>query len=158
MNNNDYKQPYQTEDREPIAYYREAPVQRHEPQITSLSQLKSYSTGAVIELPPFSEGQPLVARVKRPSLLSLAKSGEIPNSLLTTANELFASGGRGIDRNNGDMLKDMYGVMEAIAKASLIEPSFDDIKEAGLELTDEQMMAIFSYSQEGVKALESFRK
>ena len=158
MNNNDYKQPYQAEEREPVAYYREAPVQRQEPQITSLSRLRSYSTGAVVELPPFSEGQPLVARVKRPSLLSLAKSGEIPNSLLTTANELFASGGRGIDRNNGDMLKDMYGVMEAIAKASLVEPSFDDIKEAGLELTDEQMMAIFSYSQEGVKALESFRK
>ena len=45
-----------------------------------------------------------------------------------------------------------------MGKASLEEPSFDDIKEAGLELTDEQMMAIFSYSQEGVKALESFRK
>ena len=38
-----------------------------------------------------------------------------------------------------------------------MEPTLQQIKSAGLELSDDQIMAIFSYTQVGVKALESFR-
>lgn len=126
--------------------------------ITTISDLQAYAAGTVVRFPDFGDGQPFVARVRRPSMLVLAKQGKIPNSLLTTAGELFAKGGNGLDSDNENMLGDMYNIMDIIATAALIQPTMEEIKGAGLELSDDQMMAIFNYSQAGVKALESFRQ
>ena len=126
--------------------------------ITTVSDLQSYAKGTIVRFPDFGDGQPFVARVRRPSMLVLAKQGKIPNSLLTAAGELFSKGGAGLDADNENMLGDMYGIMDIIATASLIEPSMQDIKSVGMELSDDQLMAIFNYSQAGIKALESFRK
>lgn len=126
--------------------------------ITTVSDLQSYAAGSIIRFPDFGDGQPFVARVRRPSMLVLAKQGKIPNSLLTTASELFAKGGGGLDSDNENMLGDMYNIMDIIATAALIQPSMDEIKSAGIELSDDQMMAIFNYTQAGIKALESFRQ
>ena len=126
--------------------------------ITSVSDLHKYAVGNVVRFPDFGEGQPFVARVRRPSMLVLAKQGKIPNSLLTAAGELFAKGGSGLDADNENMLGQMYDIMSIVCEAALIEPTMADIKSAGLELSDDQMMAIFNYTQAGVKALESFRK
>lgn len=126
--------------------------------ITSLSDLQSYAKGTVVRLPDFSEGQPFVARLRRPSMLVLAKSGKIPNSLLNAAGELFAKGGGGMDTDNANMLGDMYGIMKIVCESALVEPTMKDIEDAGLTLADDQMMAIFNYTQTGVRALESFRK
>lgn len=126
--------------------------------ITSITDLQSYAGGTVVRFPDFAEGQPFVARVRRPSMLVLAKQGKIPNALLNVAGELFAKGGAGIDSDDENMLCNMYDVMDIIASAALIEPSLEQIKDCGLELSDNQMLAIFNYAQAGVKALESFRK
>lgn len=126
--------------------------------ITTVSDLQSYATGTVVRFPDFGDGQPFVARVRRPSMLVLAKQGKIPNSLLTTAGELFAKGGGGLDSDNENMLGDMYNIMDIIATAALIQPTMEEIKSVGLELSDDQLMAIFNYSQTGIKALESFRQ
>lgn len=126
--------------------------------ITTVSDLQSYAAGTVVRFPDFGDGQPFVARVRRPSMLVLAKQGKIPNSLLTTAGELFAKGGGGLDSDNENMLGDMYNIMDIIATAALIQPTMEEIKGVGLELSDDQLMAIFNYSQAGVKALESFRQ
>ena len=135
------------------------PVNCNEPiGITALSDLQSYAKGTVVRFPDFAEGQPFVARVRRPSMLVLAKQGKIPNSLLSSAAQLFAKGGAGMDTANPDMLADVYGICEVIARSSLIEPTYDEIVNVGLELSDEQTMAIFNYTQNGVKALEPFRK
>ena len=126
--------------------------------ITTISDLQSYAAGSVVRFPDFGDGQPFVARVRRPSMLVLAKQGKIPNSLLTAAGELFSKGGGGLDADNENMLSDMYNIMDIIATAALIQPSMDEIKSVGLELSDDQMMAIFNYTQAGIKALESFRQ
>lgn len=126
--------------------------------ITSASDLQSYAVGAVVRLPDFAEGQPLVARIRRPSLLVLAKSGKIPNTLMVTAGELFSKGGAGLDADNINMLGDMYDILHIICESALIQPSLYEIEAAGLQLSDEQMMAIFNYAQTGIKALESFRQ
>lgn len=125
--------------------------------VTSLFDLQTYAKGTLVRFPDFAEGQPFVARVRRPSMLALAQAGKIPNTLLTAANELFSKGGGGMDADNENMLSDVYGICEIICEASLLEPSYQQIKEAGLELSDDQIMAIFSYAQTGAKALESFR-
>lgn len=127
-------------------------------RITSVSDLQAYAAGVTVRLPDFAEGQPLVARIRRPSLLVLAKSGKIPNTLMHTANELFSKGGGGLDPDNISMLGDMYDIMHVICESALIQPTLREIESAGLQLSDDQMMAIFNYSQAGVKALESFRQ
>lgn len=127
-------------------------------QVTSITDLQSYAQGAVVRFPDFGDGQPFVARVRRPSMLVLAKQGKIPNTLLITAGELFSKGGGGLDADNENMLGDMYNIMDIVATAALIQPSMEEIKSVGLELSDDQMMAIFNYTQTGVKALNSFRK
>ena len=126
--------------------------------ITSLNDLQTYAKGTIVSLPDFADGMPFVARVRRPSMLVLAKQGKIPNSLLTAASELFAKGGAGMDPKDTNMLEDMYDICKVICESTLIEPTFNQIEEAGLALTDEQMMALFNYTQMGSKALEEFRK
>jgi hypothetical protein len=127
-------------------------------QITSLQNLKTYTKGQIVELPPFAEGMPFVARLKRPSMLALVKSGKIPNELLKTANDLFmgrsnkSSGGSNINE-----LKEMFTIFDALCEASFVEPTWEEIKESGMELTDDQYTFIFNYSQQGVKALKPFR-
>ena len=126
-----------------------------EQKITSLDQLRQYAAGQIIELPAFSEGQPFVARLKRPSMLALAKANKIPNSLLLTANNLFA--GAGVDKKKPEALKDVFSVLDVICEACFVEPTYQELREAGVELTDEQYMFLFNYTQRGVRALESFR-
>ena len=55
-------------------------------------------------------------------------------------------------------MADVLGVLDVLAEACFAEPSYEDIRKAGIELTDEQMMAVFNYCQRGVKALEPFRE
>lgn len=124
---------------------------------TSVFDLQSYAKGTLVRFPDFAEGQPFVARVRRPSMLVLAKQGKIPNTLLTSANQLFSKGGGGMDGDNENMLADIYSICEIICESALKEPTYQQIKDSGLELSDDQLMAIFNYTQTGVKALESFR-
>lgn len=135
------------------------PVNCDQPiNITSLADLQKYAKGTIVRLPDFAEGQPFVARLRRPSMLVLAKQGKIPNSLLSAAGELFSKGGEGLDADNENMLSDVYDICKIICSASLVEPTMDEIESAGITLSDDQLMAIFNYTQSGVKALESFRE
>ncbi len=126
-----------------------------EHKVTSIQELQEYQKGQFVRLPDFAEGMPFYARLKRPSLLMLVKNGQIPNSLLLTANKLFNN--KGMDDKDKGSMKDTLEVLETICKATFIEPSYEDMKNAGIELTDEQLIAVFSYTQNGVKALDSFR-
>nr|DAJ19445.1 MAG TPA: hypothetical protein [Podoviridae sp. ctgHy19] len=124
-------------------------------EITSIEQLAQYSMGQVVQFPDFAEGQPFVARIKRPSMLVLAKTGQIPNALLTKANSLFV--GKGINDKDTGAMKDLFKILDVICEACFVEPTYQQIKESGIELTDEQLMFIFNYTQKGVQALDSFR-
>lgn len=123
-------------------------------EVTSISQLNEYAKGQLVELPSFGEGQPFFARLRRPSMLALAKSSKIPNSLLATANRMFDSS---LDTKNENMLKDFYMVMETILEAAFVEPTYQEIKDAGVQLSDDQMIFVFNYTQQGVRALDQFR-
>lgn len=124
-------------------------------EITSIKDLQKYAKGQIVELPPFAEGQPFIARLRRPSMLVLAKTGKIPNELLITANNLFS--GKGVDNEKEDAMKEVFSIIDTMAEACFVEPTYKQLQEIGLELTDEQMMFIFEYSQAGVKALKPFR-
>lgn len=128
-------------------------------KITSITDLQAYANGQVIELPAFAEGQPFVARLKRPSLMALVKSGRIPNPLLKAANQLFTSDTEELfDSDNSQALSQMFDLMDILCDASFVEPTYTQVKEAGIDLTDDQYTFIFNYCQNGVKALDSFRQ
>lgn len=126
---------------------------------TSLAQIASYKEGVVVELPPFADGQPFVARMIRPSMLALVKSGKIPNSLLNQATSLFANGAGALNGSgkNSTNVNELFDVIDVIVESALLEPTLKDIRSVGMELSDDQLMAIFSYTQKGIKALEPFR-
>lgn len=126
----------------------------HQP--TSIQDLVSYSQGQIVKLPDFSEGQPFYARLRRPSMLSLMSNGKIPNSLVITANRLF--NGKGMDDRDENSMSEVLQLFEVICESAFVEPSYKELKEAGVHLTDQQYMAVFNYTQEGVKALEPFRR
>lgn len=131
-------------------------MNKTEKKITSINELKKVANGVIVELPPFAEGTTFYAKLKRPSLLGMVKQGKIPNTLLVRANELFVQSG-GLDPEEENMMQEMFDVIDLIANETFVEPTYKEIKDAGIELTDEQLMFIFSYAQQGVKALESFR-
>lgn len=124
-------------------------------EVTSLAALSLYAQGQLVELPGFGEGQPFFARLRRPSILGLTKSGKIPNALLAAATELFTGKQ---DKDDPVDLAEIVGVVEVICESAFVEPTYQQIQEIGLQLTDEQLMAVFNYSQRGVKALEPFRE
>ena len=125
-------------------------------EITSLTSLEQYAQGQIVELPGFGEGQPFIARLRRPSLMVLIKSGKIPNALLATANSLFTGDGKVV--KDPSALSEVVGVLDVICEASFLEPSWEQLQQIGLELTDQQYMAVFNYSQRGIRALDSFRE
>lgn len=134
---------------------------KKEIKVTTIEELLKANEGEIVELPPFSENIPFVARIKRPSMLDLVKEGKIPNQLLVEANNLFAGGPSGVmtkKMSDTSAMTDLFKIMEVICEDAFIEPTYKDMKEAGVKLTDEQIMFVFSYCQKGVTALESFRK
>lgn len=119
--------------------------------VTTLDSLKQYAQGTIVELPPFAEGKPFVAKLNRPSLMAMAASGKIPDILMAAATKMFFN--RADDASVD--LSEWYSVMEIFADACLVEPTYAQVKEAGISLTDEQLIAIFNYGQAGTKAIKA---
>ena len=115
--------------------------------------LDSIKTSQVVTLPGWC-GDTVEFELKRPSILALAASGAIANPLMKTARKLFYSG---VSPDGGDLAEEGRVLLE-IARAALVKPSFDELEEAGIELTDEQLIAIFQFTQLGAKALDRFRQ
>lgn len=128
-------------------------------KVTSIDEILKVAKGEVVELPGFIEGVPFIARLKRPSMLALTKSGKIPNDLLVEANKLFVNGvdAKSVNVADSAMMSNMFNILQVICEESFVEPSYKELEEAGITLTDEQQLAIFSYTQSGVKALKPFR-
>lgn len=131
-------------------------------RITSATDLAEFSKGNLVKLPDFAEGQPFVAMLKRPSVVTLLSNGMIPNPLLPAAMELFEGEqdkkeeNRSLDEKAKEY-QDTRTVLEIVAKSTLVSPTYQEIEEAGIELTTQQLYAIYNYTQVGLKDMLSFR-
>lgn len=127
-------------------------------KVTDINALKKIAEGEVVELPGFSE-TPFIARLRQPSLVGLIANGKIPNHLMGIATSIFNNDTKRLEKEieTEKGIKGMHELMTIMAENCLIEPTMEDIKNAGLELTDIQLTAIFNYSQRGAKVLEQFR-
>jgi len=131
-----------------------------ERKIVSIAELKELSGGEIVELPSYNEGQVIYVKLRRPSLLQMVKAGKIPNELLADANILFANGANGVVNKaikDEDTLVRLLDVVECICEESFVEPTYKEIKDAGITLTDSQLLAVFAYTQNGVESLKNFR-
>ena len=121
--------------------------------VTSIEKLKQLSQGQEVELQGWDE-EPFVCILKRASLLGLVENGDIPNPLLHAAYILFNGSNDPKDQINLKEANDLYRI---IAKAAMVNPTYQDVIDAGLELTDMQLLEIYRFTQLGVKSLISFR-
>ena len=138
----------------------EAKQNKEEMKVTTFEDLKRYAEGTSVQLPAFSESCPFVAVLKSPCVVRLAMSGKIPNQLMKVAVELFSSEDAGDKKSAEETLKEMNDVrevMEIVADAAMVSPTFAEVKEAGLELSDAQLLAIYNFTQTGVEDLRFFR-
>lgn len=129
-------------------------------KVTTFEELTKYSSGVVMELTPFSESQPFVVRLKRPDLIDIVTT-EFPNELLDVAYKLFNEEQEQENKNPDKVFKESAErkkVLEIIAKATLVEPSFEEIEKAGMKLTFVQLLEIYEYVNRGVENLKFFRE
>ena len=115
-----------------------------------ITKAEDINGGEVVKLPSFPNGKEFIARLKNPSLFVLCKNGVIPNELLQEAQDIY----EGKDMQAG-RIKEYSEVLIAVAKATLIEPKFEDIEEF---LSSAQLISIYNYAQGGVRALIPFHQ
>lgn len=116
-------------------------------------KLTELAQGKEIELPGFAAEETISVRLRRPSLMLLAAEGKIPNTLLASVEDLFEKG----DKNTVSF-KERAEIFRIVAMASLVSPSWEELQNAGVNLTDLQLLYIYNFSQTGVDTLRRFRE
>lgn len=120
---------------------------------TSVAALADIGKGELVELPGWTDDKPFVARLRRASLTGMIRAGRIPNPLIAAAQRLY-EGGRSASKAT---FEETAKVMRMVVAEALVEPKEAVLEEAGLELTEQQVDAIYMYAIRGPKALEAFR-
>ena len=116
------------------------------------TDISGYTAFVDAELPGWDEDKPFKARLRRPSVLTMAATGMIPNELMSAAQKLFCEGA-----DAAIPLDQLGRLLRAVAEYALVEPSLSELENTGCMLTDMQLAAIYSFTQAGVRALEPFR-
>ncbi|MGN1370180.1 MAG: hypothetical protein ACI4WX_15020, partial [Aristaeellaceae bacterium] len=120
---------------------------------TSVTALADIGKGELVELPGWTDDKPFVARLRRASLTGMIRAGKIPNPLIAAAQKLY-EGARSASKAS---FEDTAKVVRTVVSEALVEPKETVLEEAGLELTEQQVDAIYMYAIRGPKALEAFR-
>lgn len=108
-----------------------------------------------IGLPGWGVDDTFLCKVRRPTLYNMAASGLIPNPLLSVVQDMFTVNSKKLDKIPLD--KQGQALIQ-IARYAMVEPTYEEIVEAGLNLTDVQLLVLYTYAMGGVAALEPFRK
>lgn len=124
-------------------------------KVISLEDLKSIRKGEIVPIEGFNGEGHVYVRLVRPSLLDLAAKGEIPNALLSAAYKLFY--GDQDEKDKKASIADNGKVFNIIAEKALVQPTYEELKEAGVMLNDVQLLQIWQFVQQGASALKSFR-
>jgi len=129
-------------------------------EVTSLRDMSKTAT-PIISIPAWDGVGEIKVRVKRMSLAALVQSGQLPNDLLSFAQDVAEKEKRGDTKlalkPDAESYKKYTELMHAMAKASLVEPTYDEIIENVGALTDQQLLALQAFSVGGLRSLYSFR-
>jgi len=114
--------------------------------------MDKYNSTSRVQLPGWEDEHPFNAVLRRPSLLTMAAEGSIPNELIGAAQKLFSEG-----YDTALPLDQLGRLLRRIAAEALVEPTLEQLEAEGCRLTDMQLAAIYNFTQAGVRALEPFR-
>jgi len=108
-----------------------------------------------VHLPGWEREAEFVCRLRRPGLVNMAEAaGFVPNPLLSAIEELFFPAGA-----RAKLPPDLEArALHEIARYALVEPTMEQLSEAGLTLTDEQYLAIYAFALKGAEGLARFRE
>lgn len=137
--------------------------------VTSFEDLKKVST-AETQLPPFADGTPFVAILRKVSIINMAIDGRVPNPLMKTVLKVLGTDSsenteslEAIEKNatndlssNEESAKQSLEFLLTVVKNSLVSPTYEEIEKSGVKLSDEQLFAIFSYALGGMEILSKF--
>lgn len=118
---------------------------------------ESQRVGQLVELP---SGK--VARLTRPHMLALAKTGQIPDPLSAQVMEMFSGKKSPAETKDSISPEDMLALINITCKIAFVEPKIaDDPGPDELSIDDidfEDRTFVFWWSQGGAADLASFRK
>lgn len=131
-------------------------------KITNVNEIKEYFEGEIVELAPFENGKPFVARVRVPSLVEIYRLGKIPNTLIVEVRKYFDTLEK--DENNNVTInfadkraRNLMNLALKMADVVLIEPSMKELREAKIRLSDMQLLSIYNYVDKKVSEMIPFR-
>lgn len=131
-------------------------------KITNVNEIKEYFEGEIVELAPFENGKPFVARVRVPSLVEIYRLGKIPNTLIVEVKKYFDTLEK--DENNNVVInfadkraRNLMNLALKMADVVLIEPSMKELREAKIRLSDMQLLSIYNYVDKKVSEMIPFR-
>lgn len=131
-------------------------------KITNVNEIKEYFEGEIVELAPFENGKPFVARVRVPSLVEIYRLGKIPNTLIVEVKKYFDTLEK--DENNNVTInfadkraRNLMNLALKMADVVLIEPSMKELREAKIRLSDMQLLSIYNYVDKKVSEMIPFR-
>lgn len=126
---------------------------------------KSIESGYEVEITGFRADEdpedsfPCV--LKKIDILAWLINGKVPNELTAAVEDLFnlskAKKKTVEEYNDIDQIREGYKLNEWIARESMVEPKFDDLKDAGIFLSQQQLLDIYVFQMNGVNALKQFR-
>ena len=122
--------------------------------ITDINALRAMSAAQEATLSGWDGGE-ITVRLKRPSLYEMAAGGSIPNPLLHVADALFSGRGEALKRAS---LDETAKTLRLLAKAALVEPTWNELEKAGVTLNDQQINEIYAFIVGGAAQLEKFRR
>lgn len=121
--------------------------------VTTIDQLKAAMEPELVELPGFAPDTTVTFRLRRANLRTMAQLGKIPNPLLAAAQKLY----EGVVTTAKTNFQDTAKVMNIVVASAMVEPTMEQLTDAGIELTEQQFALIWNYSQMGAEALKAFR-
>ncbi len=123
----------------------------------SLEDIKKKAKGILVDIPDWEPGKMIKVRLRTIDITPLLmESGTIPDQLSAEVAEMFDKEGKSSKTAPLNMEK-MLPVLEAIAKESLVEPTYDEINEI-YPLTMTQKLAIFNFIVGGIEKMTPFRQ
>lgn len=120
-------------------------------------QFKSKAIKEVL-IPGFEVGdEPIPIKVRTLNMMSIVGNKSIPNSLMASVQKVFKLGGASQEKAEEMALDNIESLVELlvyICDKAMVEPKYSEV---GEYLTQEQMMAIFNFTQGTVNTLMPFR-
>lgn len=127
--------------------------------ITTLNDLANVKNTFEVDLPPFGDGTPFTAELRKPSLINMFCSERISNPLISDALKLIGESSSKENLSSEEAFKaqvESMKFMKTVSEYCLVNPPIEEVNKLAGGLTDEQIIAIFNFAQFDVNSLSKF--